>query len=115
MSEKLSNSSTRSQSHARVARAVAILAVVGVTLALLMRWTLIESGDADFLAMARPFIREPDLGNKLRAGRTGMVECVSCNMCLAHDGYDPLRCWRKSPADVARHVYRHYWRNRRGQ
>lgn len=74
---------------------------------------IIESGDADFLAMARPFIREPDLGNKLAAGRSGMVECVSCNMCLAHDGYDPLRCWRKSPRDVARHVYLHYWRNRR--
>ncbi len=74
---------------------------------------ILDSGDADFLAMARPFIREPDLGNKLAAGRTGMVECVSCNMCLAHDGYDPLRCWRRSPRDVARHVYAHYWRNRR--
>ena len=74
---------------------------------------IIGSGDADFLAMARPFIREPDLGNKLAAGRTGMVECVSCNMCLAHDGYDALQCWRKSPGSVARHLAAHYWRNRR--
>ena len=73
---------------------------------------LLQSGDADFLAMARPFIREPDLANKLAAGRTGTVECVSCNMCLVHDGFDPLRCWRTSPAAVAAHVYTHHIRRR---
>lgn len=51
---------------------------------------ILDSGDADFLALSRPFIREPDLVNKLVAGRTGMVECVSCNMCLPHDG--SIRC-----------------------
>lgn len=73
---------------------------------------VLSSGDADFLAMARPFIREPDLVRKLEAGRTGTVECVSCNMCLAHDGFDPLRCWRTSPLAVAQHVYKHYVNNR---
>lgn len=73
---------------------------------------ILESGDADFLAMSRPFIREPDLVNKLAAGRSGMVECVSCNMCLVHDGFDPLRCWRASPAAVAAHIYTHYLRDR---
>ena len=73
---------------------------------------LLESGDADFLAMSRPFIREPDLPNKLGAGRTGTVECVSCNMCLAHDGFEPLRCWRTSPAAVAAHIYAHHIRRR---
>ena len=72
---------------------------------------VLESGDADFIAMARPFIREPDLANKLAAGRTGTVECVSCNMCLVHDGFDPLRCWRTSPVAVAAHVYAHYISN----
>ena len=74
---------------------------------------VLESGDADFLAMARPFIREPDLVRKLEAGRTGGVACVSCNMCLAHDGFDPLRCWRTSPRSVAVHIRKHYWTNRR--
>ncbi len=74
---------------------------------------VLASGDADFLAMARPFIREPDLARKLAAGRTGGVECVSCNMCLAHDGFDPLRCWRTSPRSVAVHIRKHYWTNRR--
>lgn len=74
---------------------------------------ILTTGDADFLAMARPFIREPDLVRELQAGRTGGVECVSCNMCLAHDGFDPLRCWRDSPRAVAVHIRKHYWINRR--
>lgn len=76
---------------------------------------ILNSGDADFLAMSRPFIREPDLVNKLSAGRTGMVDCVSCNMCLTHDGTDPLRCWRSSPAAVAAHIYTHHIRHIRGR
>ena len=76
---------------------------------------VLASGDADFMAMARPFIREPDLVRKLEAGRTGGVACVSCNMCLAHDGFDPLRCWRTSQRSVAVHIRKHYWTNRRGQ
>ncbi len=74
---------------------------------------ILQSGDADFLALARPFIREPELVRKLEAGHTGGVECVSCNMCLAHDGFDPLQCWRTSPRTVAVHIRRHYWTNRR--
>ena len=73
---------------------------------------VLSSGDADFLAMSRPFIREPDLVRKIEDGRRGTVECVSCNMCLAHDGFDPLRCWRTSPLAVAQHVYAHYVKNR---
>jgi 2,4-dienoyl-CoA reductase-like NADH-dependent reductase (Old Yellow Enzyme family) len=65
---------------------------------------VVASGDADFLALSRPFIREPDLPNRLAAGHRGMPDCVSCNICLAHDGYDPLKCWRKNPADLAAHA-----------
>jgi 2,4-dienoyl-CoA reductase-like NADH-dependent reductase (Old Yellow Enzyme family) len=73
---------------------------------------VLRSGDADFLAFARPFIREPDFPNTLQAGRQGAVDCVSCNICLAHDGFDPLRCWRKNVADIAYHVYCRFWRDR---
>ena len=73
---------------------------------------ILQSGDADFLAMSRPFIREPALVNELSAGRTGMVDCVSCNMCLSHDGSDPLRCWRSSPAAIVAHLYTHYVKDR---
>lgn len=74
---------------------------------------VLTSGDADYVAMARPFIREPDLVRRLEAGHTGSVECVSCNMCLAHDGFDPLQCWRSSPVAVLEHVYTRYVRGRR--
>jgi hypothetical protein len=55
---------------------------------------ILASGDADFLALARPLVREPDLVRQLASGRRGRVDCTSCNLCLMHDGYHSLRCWR---------------------
>lgn len=55
---------------------------------------VLASGDADFVAMARPLIREPDLVAQLAAGRAGRVDCTSCNICLMHEGHHSLRCWR---------------------
>ena len=55
---------------------------------------LLESGDADFVAMARPLIREPELVRKLESGWRGRVDCVSCNICLMHEDHHSLRCWR---------------------
>ena len=73
---------------------------------------ILRADDADFFAMARPFVREPDFPNALRAGRRGAVDCVSCNICLMHDGFDPLQCWRKSATDLAFHAYCRFWRDR---
>lgn len=72
---------------------------------------IVRSRDADFLAMARPFVREPDLVNKIAAGRRGPVACVSCNICFLHEGIDPLRCWR-TPTAMPSHIYRHYLRDK---
>jgi 2,4-dienoyl-CoA reductase-like NADH-dependent reductase (Old Yellow Enzyme family) len=66
---------------------------------------VIDSGDADFLSLARPFIRQPDLPARLAEGQQG-VACVSCNMCLSEDGYEPLQCWRKKPSDMFRYLTR---------
>lgn len=55
---------------------------------------VLEAGDADFIAMARPYIREPDLAAQIAGGRTGLVACTSCNLCLRHEGHHSLRCWR---------------------
>ncbi|MGO9397953.1 MAG: NADH:flavin oxidoreductase [Xanthobacteraceae bacterium] len=74
---------------------------------------IVRSGEADFLAMARPFVREPDLVNKIAAGRRGPVDCVSCNICFLHEGIDPLRCWR-TPSAMLAHVYRHYLKSASG-
>ncbi|MGE0210790.1 MAG: hypothetical protein AB7S41_03765 [Parvibaculaceae bacterium] len=73
---------------------------------------VIGSGDADFIAMARPLLREPDLPRQFESGRRGVVDCVSCNICLAHEGKDGLRCWRKSWRDLAFHAYCRFWRDR---
>jgi 2,4-dienoyl-CoA reductase-like NADH-dependent reductase (Old Yellow Enzyme family) len=56
--------------------------------------SILSSGDADFVALARPFIREPDLVRRLAAGRQTQAACVSCNLCLLHVGHHSLRCWR---------------------
>jgi 2,4-dienoyl-CoA reductase-like NADH-dependent reductase (Old Yellow Enzyme family) len=73
---------------------------------------ILRAGEADFFALARPFIREPHFPKSLEAGRQGLLDCVSCNICLQYDGIDPLKCWRKNPADLAVHAYRHFWRYR---
>lgn len=82
---------------------VPIILVGGVRTTHVMTEVL-ESGDVDFLSFARPFVREPDFPNQLIAGRTGAVDCVSCNICLEHDGYDALKCWRKSARSLAVHA-----------
>ena len=43
---------------------------------------ILRAWDVDFLAAARPFIREPDFPQSLKAGRQGLLDCVSCNICL---------------------------------
>ncbi len=64
----------------------------------------IASGDADFVAMARPLIREPDLPAQIQAGREGLVDCTSCNLCLIHEGHHPLQCWRTPRVRLLQHA-----------
>jgi 2,4-dienoyl-CoA reductase-like NADH-dependent reductase (Old Yellow Enzyme family) len=65
---------------------------------------IIESADADFIALARPFIREPDLVVKLAEGRRGPVACTSCNLCLMHESHHSLRCWRTPRRRLLQHA-----------
>jgi 2,4-dienoyl-CoA reductase-like NADH-dependent reductase (Old Yellow Enzyme family) len=65
---------------------------------------VIASGDADFIAMARPYIREPDIAAQIAAGRTGLVDCTSCNLCLRHEGHHSLRCWRQPRRRLLQHT-----------
>jgi 2,4-dienoyl-CoA reductase-like NADH-dependent reductase (Old Yellow Enzyme family) len=44
---------------------------------------LLSTGAADYVAMSRPFIAEPDFVARWRSGDTAMVACVSENACLA--------------------------------
>jgi 2,4-dienoyl-CoA reductase-like NADH-dependent reductase (Old Yellow Enzyme family) len=66
---------------------------------------LLTDGVADFVSLARPLIREPDLVREIEAGRTGLVDCTSCNICLMHEGVHSLQCWRLNNRDLLRHAY----------
>jgi 2,4-dienoyl-CoA reductase-like NADH-dependent reductase (Old Yellow Enzyme family) len=43
---------------------------------------LLEDGVADYISMSRPFIREPGLINRWKAGDRRKAECISDNLCF---------------------------------
>ncbi|MBS7288672.1 MAG: NADH:flavin oxidoreductase, partial [Candidatus Freyarchaeota archaeon] len=47
---------------------------------------ILEKGYADFISMARPLIRDPDLPKKWMKGESLKSECESCNDCLRTAG-----------------------------
>lgn len=61
------------------------------------------AGNADFVALGRPFIRQPDLVERLMAG-SNEVTCTSCNICAMHDEYHSLRCWRYPRRNLLEHA-----------
>lgn len=55
---------------------------------------IIASGFVDFVAMARPLVREPDLPNKWLKGDRQPAQCVSCNRCLGEvEQGNKLKCY----------------------
>lgn len=60
---------------------VPIIAAGKITPELAVR--VLEQGQADFVAMGRPLLADPDLPNKIREGRREDVRnCLYCNNCL---------------------------------
>ncbi|MDI6761014.1 MAG: NADH:flavin oxidoreductase [Candidatus Brocadiaceae bacterium] len=51
--------------------------------------SIISTKKADMVSMSRPFIREPDLIEKLRKGLKDKSDCISCNQCWHPQG---IRC-----------------------
>jgi len=43
---------------------------------------MVEDGVADYISMSRPFIREPDLINRWKAGDRSIAKCKSDNLCF---------------------------------
>jgi 2,4-dienoyl-CoA reductase-like NADH-dependent reductase (Old Yellow Enzyme family) len=66
--------------------------------------SVLSVGDADFVALGRPFIREPDLVRRLRDEPARAVACTSCNICAMHDEYHSLRCWRYPRKNLVQHA-----------
>ena len=54
---------------------------------------LLKEGKADFIAIARGLLADPDLPNKIRTGRADRVrKCISCNIgCLGNLLLSPIR------------------------
>jgi 2,4-dienoyl-CoA reductase-like NADH-dependent reductase (Old Yellow Enzyme family) len=57
---------------------------------------ILSNGFADFISMSRPFIREPNIVNKIEEGKADSVACVSCNKCFAAAAnFMPVYCYNK--------------------
>lgn len=61
----------------------------------------IVSGQADYVALSRPFIRQPNLVNLMEKDDGDPIQCISCNRCalemIVH--LKPLRCYQKIGMD----------------
>ena len=42
----------------------------------------VRTGGIDYISMARPFIREPNLARRWKEGNTARAKCISCNGCF---------------------------------
>lgn len=59
---------------------------------------VIDREGLDGVTLCRPFIREPDLVQKLRRDPEYRSTCVSCNLCTVMcDSREPLRCFLDRP------------------
>jgi 2,4-dienoyl-CoA reductase-like NADH-dependent reductase (Old Yellow Enzyme family) len=54
---------------------------------------LLQAGTADYLALSRPLIMEPDLPAKFRDGRQSESRCIDCGYCAVGLTAAPLRCY----------------------
>lgn len=55
---------------------------------------VVARGEADFISLSRPFIRDPSLVRRFQEGKTRAASCESCNRCLAAiQNERPVRCY----------------------
>jgi 2,4-dienoyl-CoA reductase-like NADH-dependent reductase (Old Yellow Enzyme family) len=59
---------------------------------------LVSDGVTDFIAMSRPFIREPGLIKRWKSGDWSKSTCISCNKCRENMAEYSLRCHEAFPA-----------------
>lgn len=57
---------------------------------------ILETGAADFISMARPLVREPNLPNKWLSGKRVAAQCSSCNRCAGEeDRGNKAKCYAR--------------------
>ncbi|MEE9584249.1 MAG: NADH:flavin oxidoreductase, partial [Candidatus Brocadiales bacterium] len=75
---------------AKIKKAVSVpIVAVGGIRSIGVMESIIKDKRADLISMSRPFIREPDLVERLRKGLATKAACISCNQCWHPDG---IRC-----------------------
>jgi 2,4-dienoyl-CoA reductase-like NADH-dependent reductase (Old Yellow Enzyme family) len=58
---------------------------------------VVARGEADFISLSRPFIREPSLVRRFQEAKAVAASCASCNQCLAAiQNERPVRCYNKA-------------------
>jgi 2,4-dienoyl-CoA reductase-like NADH-dependent reductase (Old Yellow Enzyme family) len=80
---------------AALRRAVSVpVAAVGRITDPALAAAIVESGDADLVALGRALLADPDLPQKARAGQTLAVRpCIACNQCLRRlFAPEPINC-----------------------
>ena len=60
---------------------IPVIAVGGVR-SLSTAEKVLKDGKADYISLARPLIREPNLINRWKSGNTAKAKCISCNGCF---------------------------------
>ncbi|OGP59356.1 MAG: hypothetical protein A2V67_06515 [Deltaproteobacteria bacterium RBG_13_61_14] len=55
--------------------------------------SILEQGQADLVALARPLIADPDFPRQIAAGDLSPSRCVNCNICIVHIQERPLQCY----------------------
>ncbi|MEE9201209.1 MAG: NADH:flavin oxidoreductase [Candidatus Brocadiales bacterium] len=74
----------------KIKRAVSVpVIVVGGIRSIGVMESIIRENKADLISMSRPFIREPDLVERLKKGLATKAACISCNQCFNPEG---IRC-----------------------
>jgi 2,4-dienoyl-CoA reductase-like NADH-dependent reductase (Old Yellow Enzyme family) len=43
---------------------------------------VVQNGEADFVSLCRPLIREPGIIDEWKKGKIRQLACISCNKCL---------------------------------
>jgi 2,4-dienoyl-CoA reductase-like NADH-dependent reductase (Old Yellow Enzyme family) len=59
---------------------------------------ILDEGSANLISMCRPFIREPDLVNRLREGQDAAT-CISCSKCWPRAGELGISCHYVAPGE----------------